>query len=75
MEAEYFINCHVHAHEYFGDATRLLIPDNLRVGVTKNTRYETLIPRPYHEMTEHYDTAIVPARVKNRMTSQMQKAL
>jgi len=32
--------------------------------VTKNTRYETIIPRSYREMAEHYDTAIVPARVK-----------
>jgi len=32
--------------------------------VTKNTRYETIIQRSYREMAEHYDTAIVPARVK-----------
>lgn len=64
MKSENFIACHVHAYEYFGGSTRLLIPDNLRAGVTKNTRYETIIPRAYHEMAEHYGTAIVPARVK-----------
>ncbi len=64
MAAENFIRCHVHAYEYFGGVTRLLVPDNLRAGVTKNTRYETAIPRPYREMAEHYDTAIVPARVR-----------
>ena len=64
MKTENFIQCHVHAYEYFGGVTRLLVPDNLRTGVTKNTRYETVIPRAYHEMAEHYDTAIVPARPK-----------
>ena len=65
MKSEAFINCHIHAYEYFGGTTRLLVPDNLRAGVTKNTRYETLIPRSYKEMAQHYDTAIVPARVKS----------
>lgn len=65
MESSNFIACHVHAYEYFGGVTRLLTPDNLRAGVTKNTRYETIIPRAYREMAEHYDTAIVPARVES----------
>lgn len=65
MKSESFINCHIHAYEYFGGVTRLLVPDNLRAGVTKNTRYETIIPRAYKEMAQHYDTAIVPARVKS----------
>ena len=34
-------------------------------GGTKNTRYDTLIPRAYKEMADHYNTAIVPARVKH----------
>ena len=28
MKSDMFINCHVHAYEYFGGVTRLLIPDN-----------------------------------------------
>jgi len=62
---ESFINCHVHAYAYFGGVTRLLVPDNLKTGVTRNTRYETVIPRAYHDMAEHYGTAVVPARVKH----------
>ena len=45
--------------------TRLLIPDNLKTGITKNTRYETVMNRSYHEMAEYYDTAIVPTRVEH----------
>ena len=65
MKESSFINCHVHAYQYFGGSTRLLIPDNLKTGVTKNNRYETTIPVAYKEMAEYYNTAIVPARVKH----------
>lgn len=65
MKSESFILCHVHAYEYFGGVTRLLVPDNLKAGVTKNTRYETVIPRAYREMADYYDTAVVPARPKS----------
>lgn len=54
---------HVHAYEYFGGVTRLLIPDNLKTGVVKNTRYDTILNKSYHELSEYYETAIVPARV------------
>ena len=63
MGLENWLKCHVHAYSYFGGVTRLLIPDNLKAGVSRNTRYETVLNRSYQEMAEHYDTAIVPARV------------
>lgn len=64
MKSEIFILCHIHAYEYFGGMTLLLVPDNLKAGVTKNTLYETSIPRTYQEMADYYDTAIIPARPK-----------
>ena len=45
--------------------TRLLVPDNLKTGITKNTRYETILNRTYQKMAEYYGTAIVPARVRH----------
>ena len=65
MKLENWLLCHAHAYSYFGGVTRLLIPDNLKTGVTKNTRYETILNRSYQELAEHYDTAIVPARVEH----------
>lgn len=64
MKATNWLLCHVHAYQYFGGVTRLLIPDNLKAGVTKNTRYETILNKSYAEMAEYYETAIVPARVR-----------
>jgi len=57
--------CHSHAYDYFGGVTRLLIPDNLKTGVTRNDRYEVTLNRSYQELAEYYDTAIVPARVEH----------
>lgn len=65
MKLESWLSCHVHAYEYFGGVTRLLIPDNLKTGVTKNNRYETVLNRSYQELAEYYDTAIVPARIEH----------
>ena len=65
MQTESWLLCHAHAYRYFGGVTRLLIPDNLKTGVTANTRYDTVLNRSYQEMAEHYHTAIVPARVRH----------
>lgn len=65
MKLENWLLCHVHAYEYFGGITRLLIPDNLKTGVTSNTKYETILNTSYRELASHYKTAIVPARVRH----------
>lgn len=64
MKSENWLLCHVHAYEYFGGVPILLIPDNLKTGITKNTRLDTIFNRSYAELADHYGTAIVPARVK-----------
>ena len=63
MKTENWLLCHVHAFNYFGGVPRLLIPDNCRTAVSKNTRYETILNKSYQELAEHYNVAIVPARV------------
>lgn len=35
MKLENWLLCHAHAYSYFGGVTRLLIPDNLKTGVSK----------------------------------------
>ena len=62
MKSNHWIEAHVHAYEYFGGVTRILVPDNLKTGVIKNTRNELILNRSYHEMAEYYKTAIIPAR-------------
>ena len=62
MKSPNWIEAHVHAYQFFGGVTRILIPDNLKTGVIKNTRTELVLNRSYHEMAEQYNTAIIPAR-------------
>jgi hypothetical protein len=49
---------------YFGGSSRILVPDNLKTGVQKPDWYDPVINKTYHEMAEHYQTAIIPARVR-----------
>ncbi len=57
-----FIASHVRAFEYFGGVAELLVPDQLKSGVTRACRYEPGLQRTYEEMAEHYGTAVMPAR-------------
>lgn len=64
MNEEAWIEAHVNAYRYFNGVTRKLISDNLKTGVTKNTKDELILNKTYAELAEHYGTAIIPARVR-----------
>ncbi|ABR47930.1 Integrase, catalytic region [Alkaliphilus metalliredigens QYMF] len=64
QKQECWIGAHVNAYQFFGGATRILIPDNLKTGVDKVSWYTPTINKTYHEMAEHYSTAVIPARVR-----------
>ena len=55
---------HARAFEYFGGVTAVTVPDNLKSGVTKACFYEPDINPTYQELASHYDTVIIPARVR-----------
>jgi transposase len=59
-----WINSHIHAFEFFNGVTELLVPDNLRSGVSKSHRYDPDANPTYYEMAKHYGAAILPARVR-----------
>lgn len=54
---------HVRAFAFFGGVTDVVVPDNLKVGVSHPCRYDPEINQTYQEMAEHYHVAVVPARV------------
>lgn len=64
QDQESWITAHVHMYNFFGGVTRILIPDNLKTGVEKPSWYSPVINKTYHEMAEHYGTAVIPARVR-----------
>jgi len=55
---------HVRALEYIGGVPEILVPDNLLSGITKACRYEPGVNRTYQELTVHYGTVVIPARVR-----------
>ena len=61
---ESWIAAHVNAYNFFGGSTRILVPDNLKTGVEKVSWFTPVINKTYHEMAEHYGTAVIPARVR-----------
>ena len=57
-----WIGSHTRAFTYFGGVSSLIVPDNLKSGVTKAHVYDPDINPTYHEMVAYYDTAVMPAR-------------
>ena len=64
QDQESWIAAHVNAYRFFGGVTRILVSDNLKTGVERTGWYTPVINRIYHEMAEHYGTAVIPARVR-----------
>jgi transposase len=62
QRVEDFLASHVRAFAYFGGVVEVLVPDQLKSGVTWACRYEPGIQRSYEELAQHYGTAVVPAR-------------
>jgi transposase len=57
-----WITAHIHAFGYFAGAPHILVPDNLKAGVTNPCRYEPDINPTYQDLAEHYATTVIPAR-------------
>lgn len=66
QDIESWISAHINMYHFYGGVTRILIPDNLKTGVEKASWYgnDPVINKTYHEMAEHYNTAVIPARVR-----------
>jgi transposase len=60
-----WIGSHVRMLDYFGGVTALIVPDNLKAGVTSPCSYEPIVHATYQDFATHYGTAILPARVRH----------
>lgn len=57
-----WLQSHVRMFEYFGGVTEIVVPDNLRSGVSQACRYDPQINPSYQQLAAHYGVAVVPAR-------------
>ena len=66
QKTDNWIKAHVQMFEFFGGVTLMLIPDNCSTAVnhSKSVWYTTALNAAYHEIAEHYNIAIIPARIQ-----------
>lgn len=57
-----WLGSHARAFTFFGGVPQLVVPDNLKSGVTKACRYDPDINPSYAQLGAHYGVAIMPAR-------------
>ena len=62
QELPCWIAAHVRMFEYWQGAPEILVPDNLKSGVTTPCRYEPAVNRTYAECAQHYGAVVIPAR-------------
>lgn len=57
-----WLGSHARAFAFFGGVPQMVVPDNLKSGVSKACRYDPEVNPAYQQLAAHYGTAIVPAR-------------
>jgi transposase len=57
-----WIASHIRTFEYLQGCPEIVVPDNLKSGVTKACRYEPDINPTYANLAAHYNVAVIPAR-------------
>jgi transposase len=62
QQLAHFIAGHVHAFEFFGGCPEIVVPDNLKSGVTRPHRYEPDVNATFQDMAAHYGVTVIPAR-------------
>jgi transposase len=59
-----WIGAHVNTLHFLGGVMKAVVPDNLKAGITKPSRYEPGINKTYQELSDHYGFVVLPARIK-----------
>lgn len=57
-----WLESHVRAFEFFGGTPEIVVPDNLKSGVSRACRYDPDLNPAYQQLAEHYRVAVIPAR-------------
>ncbi len=58
-----WIGAHVNMFAALDGVPQALVPDNLKAGITKPSRYEPGINRTYQDLADHYDCVVLPTRI------------
>ena len=61
---EDWIGSHIRTFAFIGGVPQIVVPDNLKSGVTSACFYEPELNRTYQDMAAYYGIAVIPARVR-----------
>lgn len=65
MKEQSWITAHNNMYSFFGGVAKILVPDNCKTAVLHtNSWYLQQLNPAYKELGEHYNTIIIPARVR-----------
>lgn len=59
-----WVQCHIHAFEFFGGVPARVILDNLKSGILRPNTYDPVFNRAYAECAKHYGFIIDPAKIR-----------
>jgi transposase len=59
-----WIGAHVNALDFLGGVMKAAVPDNLKAGITRPSRYEPGVNRTYQDLADHYGFVVLPARIR-----------
>jgi transposase len=62
QKLECFLKSVENALWYFGGVPQAIVPDNLKAAVAKSNKYEPTINESFAQLSNHYQTSILPAR-------------
>ena len=57
-----WLGAHVNALEFYAGAPRVVVPDNLKSGVTKACWYDPELNPSYLDLAQHFSVAVLPTR-------------
>lgn len=57
-----WVKSHIRALRFLGGVPKIMVPDNLKSGVTNPCRYEPDVNPTYLDLARHYGTTVIPAR-------------
>jgi transposase len=64
QKVETFIQCHIHAFQYFQGVPRVVRIDNLKAAVLEAHFYQPLFQTLYKQFADYYQFQIIPCRVR-----------
>ena len=62
QDLESWVGAHINTFEFLGGVPHVIVPDNIKSGVSRSCRYDPDLNPTYQELAMHYGNVVIPAR-------------